>query len=90
MAAAKAPSILEALKEIKKGKLLPLYYLFGDDAYNLSFTLKSIRDKIEPNLSSDFDKETIYSENRLLSETKIPLSGNLGHPRLRGASLNFC
>ena len=44
MATTKAPSILEALKEIKKGKLLPLYYLFGADTYNLSFTLKSIQE----------------------------------------------
>jgi DNA polymerase-3 subunit delta len=60
MATTKAPSILEALKEIKKGKLLPLYYLFGEDAYNLSFTLKSIQEKVLPQLSSDFDKDTIY------------------------------
>ena len=63
MAAARAPSILEAIKEIKKGKLLPLYYLFGDDAYNLTFTLKAIRENVEPHLSSDFDKETFYGDS---------------------------
>jgi len=68
MAAARAPSILEAIKEIKKGKLLPLYYLFGDDAYNLTFTLKAIREKVEPHLSSDFDKETFYGDSVKISQ----------------------
>jgi DNA polymerase-3 subunit delta len=63
MAAAKAPSVLDALKDIKKGKLLPLYYLFGEDAYNLNLTLKSIQEKAESDLSSDFDKEIFYGDD---------------------------
>ncbi|MBT8378363.1 MAG: DNA polymerase III subunit delta [Ignavibacteria bacterium] len=65
---AKATSILDTLKEIKKGKLLPLYYLFGEDAYNLSFTLKSIAEKVQPLLSSDFDKETFYGDNITINQ----------------------
>ena len=53
MATDKAPSVLEALKNIKKGKLLPLYYLFGADTYNLAYALRSIQEKAESNLSSD-------------------------------------
>jgi DNA polymerase-3 subunit delta len=68
MATTKAPSILEALKEIKKGKLLPLYYLFGEDAYNLSFTLKSIQEIVLPQLSSDFDKDTIYGDSTTINQ----------------------
>lgn len=68
MAEAKAPSILETLKEIKSGKLLPLYYLFGEDAYNLTFTLKSIQEKVEPHLSSDFDKETFYGDSATINQ----------------------
>lgn len=68
MATTKAPSILEALKEIKKGKLLPLYYLFGEDAYNLSFTLKSIQENVLPQLSSDFDKDTVYGDSTTINQ----------------------
>jgi DNA polymerase-3 subunit delta len=68
MTEAKAPSILETLKEIKSGKLLPLYYLFGEDAYNLTFTLKSIQEKVEPHLSSDFDKETFYGDSATINQ----------------------
>jgi DNA polymerase-3 subunit delta len=68
MAKAKAKSILEALKEIKSGKLLPLYYLFGEDAYNLTFTLKSIQEKVEPHLSSEFDKETFYGDSATINQ----------------------
>lgn len=63
MTTIKAPSILDALKDIKKGRLLPLYYLFGEDTYNLAFTLKSIQEKAESNLSSDFDKEIFYGDD---------------------------
>jgi len=68
MAASKAPSILEALKQIKKGKLQPLYYFFGEDSYNHSVTLKSIEETIKPHLTSDFDKETFYGENATIKE----------------------
>ncbi len=68
MATTKAPSILEALKEIKKGKLIPLYYLFGEDAYNLSFTLKSIQENVLPQLSSDFDKDTVYGDSTTINQ----------------------
>lgn len=68
MAKSKAPSILEAIPGIKKGNFKPVYYFFGEDSYNLSSTLQKLEESFEPFLSSDFDKETIYSENRSLSE----------------------
>jgi DNA polymerase III subunit delta len=68
MAKSKAPSILEAIPGIKKGNFKPVYYFFGEDSYNLSSTLQKLEESFEPFLSSDFDKETIYPENRLLSE----------------------
>lgn len=68
MATSKAPSILEALKEIKKGKLIPIYYLFGEDAYNIAYTLKAIQKNVLPLLSSDFDKETFYGDNVTINQ----------------------
>ena len=66
MAKSKAPSILEALPEIKKKKFKPVYYFFGEDSYNLSTTLNALESSFAPLLQSDFDKENIYSEDKLL------------------------
>jgi len=66
MAKSKAPSILEAVAEIKKRKFKPVYYFFGEDSYNLSFTLQTLEEAFKPLLQSEFDKETIYSEDRSL------------------------
>lgn len=68
MAKSKAPSILDAIKEIKKRKFKPVYYFFGEDAYNLSFTLHALEEAFQPLLLSEFDKETIYSEDRSIND----------------------
>ena len=60
----KAPSILDILKKIKKGKLLPLYYLFGEDSYSLDITLAAIEETAKPFILSEFDKETYYGEDK--------------------------
>ncbi len=64
MAKSKAPSILEAIAEIKKRKFKPVYYFFGEDSYNLTFALHILEEVFTPLLSSEFDKETIFSEDR--------------------------
>lgn len=68
MAKSKAPSILEAIAEIKKRKFKPVYYFFGEDSYNLSFTLHTLEEAFKPLLLSEFDEETIYSEDRSISD----------------------
>jgi DNA polymerase-3 subunit delta len=68
MAKSKAPSILEAIAEIKRRKFKPVYYFFGEDSYNLSFTLHTLEEAFQPLLISEFDKETIYSEDRSISD----------------------
>jgi DNA polymerase III subunit delta len=68
MAKSKAPSILEAIKEIKKRKFKPVYYFFGEDSYNLSFTLHTLEEAFQPLLLSEFDKEIIYSEDRAIND----------------------
>jgi DNA polymerase-3 subunit delta len=68
MAKSKAPSILEAIGEIKKRKFKPVYYFFGEDSYNLSFALHTLEEAFKPLLASDFDKEIIYSEDRSISD----------------------
>lgn len=68
MAKSKAPSILEAVAEIKKRKFKPVYYFFGEDSYNLSSTLYTLEETFKPLLLSEFDKETIYSEDRSITD----------------------
>ncbi len=64
----KAPSILKVLKDISSGKLLPVYYLFGEDTYILDKTIKDLEKYTEPFLASDFDKDIMYAEDTNLSE----------------------
>ncbi len=68
MAKSKAPSILEAIKEIKKRKFKPVYYFFGEDSYNLSSTLHTLEEAFQPLLLSEFDKEVIYSEDKSIND----------------------
>jgi DNA polymerase III subunit delta len=68
MAKSKAPSILEAVGEIKKRKFKPVYYFFGEDSYNLSYTLHTLEEAFQPLLQSEFDKETIYSEDKSIND----------------------
>jgi DNA polymerase-3 subunit delta len=68
MAKSKAPSILEALPGIKKRNFKPVYYFFGEDSYNLSHTLHTLEEAFAPLLLSEFDKETIYPEDRSIND----------------------
>jgi DNA polymerase-3 subunit delta len=63
-----APSILDAVKNLKKGKILPLYYLFGEDTYSVSLGIKAIEEAVSPLITSDFDKDVCYSEDRDLQD----------------------
>lgn len=67
MAKLKAPSVLEIDKQLKQKKLLPFYYLFGEDSYSLSTALESIEKFVQPFITSDFDKETFYGENQTVA-----------------------
>lgn len=62
------PSILDAVKEIKKGKLKPLYYFSGDDSFGIDAAFKLLEQKTAPLLTSDFDKEIFYSDGKTLND----------------------
>jgi len=62
------PSILEVVKEIKKGKLKPLYYFSGDDSFGIDAAFKMLEQKVTPLLTSDFDREVFYSEGKTLPD----------------------
>jgi DNA polymerase III subunit delta len=62
----KAPSILTVSKDISAGKILPVYYLFGEDTFSLDKTIRDLEKSIQPFITSDFDKEIIYAEDKNL------------------------
>ena len=62
------PTVLEISKKINKTNLLPVYYFFGEDNFSLNIGLKAVEKAVQPFISSDFDKETFYGENKTLSE----------------------
>ncbi len=62
------PSVLDISKKINKNNLLPVYYFFGEESYSLDIGLKAVEKVVQPFISSDFDKETFYGENKTLSE----------------------
>lgn len=71
MARKSVASVLEAITAFKKKSLtgvLPVYYFYGEDSYTLNAALKTIEEETRPLLSSDFDKEVFYGENKTLNE----------------------
>ena len=67
MAKSKAPSIQEIEKQLKQKKILPVYYLFGEDSYSIETTFKEIEKTVAPFIASDFDRESYYGENQTIA-----------------------
>lgn len=63
-----APPILDVMKQLKSGKILSLYYLFGEDTYSLNLAVKAIEEAVNPFIVSDFDKDFCYSDERNLQD----------------------
>ncbi len=69
MARTKIPSINEVSKYLTKGKILPIYFLIGEDDYSIDNTIEEIRKSVEPLVLSEFDKEFIsLDKNSNLSQ----------------------
>ena len=64
----KIPGISEAVKEIKKGNFLPLYFFFGEDSFSIDEALKIVDEGIRPQITSDFDREVFYGEEKSISD----------------------
>jgi DNA polymerase-3 subunit delta len=64
MAKSKAPAIQDIEKQLKQKKILPVYYLFGEDSYSVDITFAAIEKAVQPLITSDFDKEVLYGENQ--------------------------
>lgn len=60
--------VTEAVKKIRQGKLLPIYYFFGEDSYSLNYVLTVLQSAVKPFLLSEFDNETFYGEETTASQ----------------------
>jgi DNA polymerase-3 subunit delta len=61
-------SVTEAIKKIRQGKLLPIYYFFGEDSYSMNHALTVLQNAVKPFLVSEFDNETFYGEDTSASQ----------------------
>lgn len=56
------PSIYNISDNLKPGKMLPVYFLCGEDEFTIDSAVQSIEKAVQPMLSSDFDKEVIQCD----------------------------
>lgn len=63
-----APSLLEAIRKIKKGTLLHVYYFFGVDNFIINEAHQVLEKKISPLITTEFDKLVIYANDKTITE----------------------
>ncbi len=56
------PSLNELIKELKKKNFLPVYFICGEDNYNINYSVELIIESAKQFVKSDFDIETIDAE----------------------------
>ena len=55
-----ASPVSEAVKNLKRGELLPVYYFFGEDTFSIDTAVKAVDTAVKPYITSDFDSG-VYS-----------------------------
>ncbi len=55
-------SVNELLKQLREGKLLPVYLICGDDTYSIDNTIEKIKKNAMQHIKSEFDIEIIDAE----------------------------
>ncbi len=60
------PAIGQIVSDLKSGKLLPVYFFFGEDSYSLEAVVALIEEAVKPQIESDFDREIFYGEDKNL------------------------
>jgi DNA polymerase-3 subunit delta len=58
--------ILNVSKDLKRNKLMPVYYFFGEDTFSIETAVKDIETSASAYITSDFDREIVYGENKNL------------------------
>ncbi len=62
------PAIGQIANELKNGKILPVYFFFGEDTFSIEAGMALIDKTVKPFIASDFDKEIFYGEDKSLIE----------------------
>jgi len=57
-------SIYTLITEIESAELKLIYFLFGEDNFTINKAIRALTKKVEPILSSDFDKEVVAAEKK--------------------------
>ena len=60
------PSVSEAVKSIKQRNILPVYFFFGEDSFSIDTSVSALNEAMKPFITSDFDKETFYGDEKPL------------------------
>ncbi len=64
----RTPQISEAVKKIKKNELDPIFFFYGEDSFNIEKTIEMIVQAVKPLLSSEFDSETFYGDDKSVND----------------------
>lgn len=56
-------NIFQIPADLKKGIISPIYFLYGNDTYGIDISIKAIEKGLEPIVTNEFDKETIYGSD---------------------------
>jgi len=60
MAKSQIPPVSECIKSVRGGKILPVYFLCGEDSYMLDKAAEEVSGAVSRFIFSDFDKETVW------------------------------
>ena len=64
----KAPSINQIAEDLNTGRIFSVYYLFGEDTFSIDASLELISKSVRPFITSEFDKEVFYGDEKTLVE----------------------
>ncbi len=64
----KISSVSEIKKQLKQKKLLPIYFLFGEDEFALKETVDLITKYVSPLVTIEFDKQIFFGNSNTIDE----------------------
>jgi DNA polymerase III subunit delta len=62
-----APTIMDAIASLKN-KILPVYYFYGEDEYNINNASRLVEKALQPLVETDFDREIFYGDKLNINE----------------------
>ncbi len=68
------PPIHQIPLMLKEDRILPIYFIFGEDYFAIQKAVKLISEKVSPLVESDFDKETLTLEKKANIQSVIGIA----------------